>query len=51
MVHYLKIKKNKKFVCSKFDNRPNHIYFTNKTQNEINEDLLDKIETDILKQN
>lgn len=39
---------NAPFICRKLDIRPNHVYFSGDTQQDISEDVLDKIEQDIL---
>ncbi len=40
---------NKTFICKKLYSRPDHIYFSEKTQEIINSEILDKIEKEILK--
>ena len=41
---------NTNFICRKLDIRPNHIYFSEKTQEEIDENILDEIEKNIIKE-
>lgn len=40
---------NRTFICKKLYSRPDHIYFTEEIQAEINGKVLDEIEKEILK--
>ena len=51
LIRYIISLPNKKtFICKKLHSRPNHIYFSEKTQMEIDSKLLDEIEKAILKE-
>ena len=41
---------NTEFICRKLDIRPDHVYFSEKTQAEIDENTLDEIEAKIIKE-